>query len=128
MRLIAMALAVCCSIVAAYADELPACDAAPVLSELRARQAWAEANTWKDGVTIAAIDHVVEHKPVAINFSVIERRHCRARASLSDRRTMPLYFMISAGGGMSGTGWNVEFCLDGHDPYRVFGNACQVLK
>lgn len=128
MRLIAMALAACCASVAAFADELPACDAAPVLSELRARQAWAEANTWKDGVTIAAIDHVAEHKPVATNFSVIERRHCRARAILADQRSMPLFFVVSAGEGMGGAGWNVEFCLAGHDPYRVYGNACQVLK
>lgn len=129
MRLAAAALlAYCCSTVMAVAGELPACDDASVLSTLSGRQAWAEAHTWKDGVTIAALDRVGERPPMFPVFSSIERRHCVARAELTAARPTRLYYVVSAGEGFAGYGWNVEFCLSGHDPYRVYGADCQVLK
>ena len=123
MRLAAAALALCCSTVMAAAGELPACDDAAVLSTLTSGQAWAEANTWRDGITIAAVDRMVTG-----GFSSIDRRHCAARAALTGALPTRLYYVVSANEGFAGSGWNVEFCLSGHDPYRVYGADCQVLK
>lgn len=128
MRLIAALLALCCSTVIATAGELPGCDNTSVLSTLSGRQAWAEANTWKDGVTIAALERVGERRLVTEGFSAIDRRYCAARAELTAARPTTLYYVVSAGEGFAGYGWNVEFCLSGHDPYYVYGADCKVLK
>ena len=128
MRLAYALLALSCSTVMAAAGELPGCDDASVLSTLSSRQAWAEAHTWKDGVTIAALDRVGERRLVTEGFSAIDRRYCAARAALTSARPTTLYYVVSAGEGFAGYGWNVEFCLSGHDPYRVYGADCQVLK
>lgn len=129
MRLTAAALfALCCSTVMASAGGLPTCDTPSVLSTLSSRQAWAEAHTWKNGITIAALDRVGERRAMYPIFSSIERRHCVARAELTAARPTTLYYVVSAGEGFAGYGWNVEFCLSGHDPYHVYGADCQVLK
>jgi len=129
MRLAAALLALCCSTVMAAAGELPACDSASVLSALSSRQAWAEAHTWKDGVTIAAVDRVSERQLSATeSLSSIGRRYCAARAELTAARPTGLYYVVSANEGFAGYGWNVEFCLSGHDPYYVYGADCKVLK
>lgn len=128
MRLTAALLALCCSTVMAAAGELPACDSASVLSAVSSRQAWAEANTWKDGVTIATVERVGERHSMYPVFSSIERRYCAARANLTAARPTTLYYVVSAGQGFAGYGWNVEYCLSGHDPYYVYGADCQVLK
>ena len=129
MRLAAAALlALCCSTVMAAAGDLPACDNAAVLSTLSGRQAWAEAHTWKDGVTIAALERIGEQRLVTEGFSAIDRRYCAARAELTAAAPTMLYYVVSAGEGFAGYGWNVEFCLSGHDPYRVYGADCKILK
>ncbi len=129
MRLAIASLALCCSTVMAAAGELPGCDDASVLSTLTSRQAWAEAHTWKDGVIIAAVDRVSERRlSVTESLSSIDRRYCAARAALTVVRPTALYYVVSADEGFAGYGWNVEFCLSGHDPYRVYGADCQVLK
>lgn len=128
MRLTAALFALCSSTVMAAAGELPTCDDTSVLSTLSGRQAWAEANTWKDGVTIAAVDRVGERRLVTEGFSSIDRRYCAARAELTAARPTTLYYVVSANEGFAGYGWNVEFCLSGHDPYYVYGADCQVLK
>ncbi|SCM79180.1 putative cytoplasmic protein [uncultured Pleomorphomonas sp.] len=127
MRLAAALLALSSSTVMAAAGELPACDDASVLATLTSRQAWAEAHTWKDGVTIAAVDRIGEARLDVGGFSAIDRRHCAARAGLTAALPTTLYYVVSAEG-FAGYGWNVEFCLSGHDPYRVYGADCQVLK
>lgn len=128
MRLAAASLALCCSTMMAAAGELPACDDASVLSTLSGRQAWAEAHTWKDGITIAAVDRIGERPLVTEGFSSIDRRYCAAHAALTAARPTTLYYVVSANEGFAGSGWNVEFCLSGHDPYRVYGADCKVLK
>lgn len=128
MRLAAALLALCSSTAMAAAGEFPACDDASVLSTLSSRQAWAEAHTWKDGVTIAAVDRIGERRLETGGFSAIDRRYCTARAELTAARPTTLYYVVSANEGFAGFGWNVEFCLSGHDPYRVYGADCKVLK
>jgi hypothetical protein len=128
MRLAAASFVLCCSTVMAAAGELPACDNASVLSTLSSRQAWAEAHTWKDGVTIAAVDRIGERRLVTEGFSAINRRYCAARAELTAAPPTALYYVVSADEGFAGYGWNVEFCLSGRDPYRVYGADCKVLK
>ncbi|WP_370676950.1 hypothetical protein [Pleomorphomonas sp. PLEO] len=128
MRLAAASFVLCCSTVMAAAGELPTCDNASVLSTLSSRQAWAEAHTWKDGVTIAAVDRIDERRLVTEVFSVIDRRYCAARAELTAALPTTLYYVVSADEGFAGYGWNVEFCLSGRDPYRVYGADCKILK
>lgn len=129
MRLAAVLVAVCCSTVAASAGSLPDCDADAVLSTLKARQAWAEAHTWKDGVTIAGIEAIRERRIDIGAVSTMDRRVCAAKADLVGKtRPTSLYYVVSADEGFAGYGWNVEFCLSGRDPYRVYGADCKILK
>lgn len=105
---------------------IPACDDAGVLSRIVERQAWAEANTWQDGVVITAIDRIRQRYPGTQFVSAIEHRHCEARADLGGR-TDRLYYVISKRTGFASIGYGVEFCLPSHDPYRVYDANCRVL-
>ena len=110
------------------APGLPACDDAAVLARIVDRQHWAERNTWRDGVRIAAIEGVRQAYPGTRFVSAIEHRHCVARARLDGARDDRLFFVISRRQGFASVGWGVEFCMPNHDPYRVYDGGCRVLK
>ncbi|MEM0898638.1 MAG: hypothetical protein AAGI92_01650 [Pseudomonadota bacterium] len=78
----------------------------------------------------------------------IARRYCHATAVFSDHTQRPIWYLIEGGVGLFGQGQsylgsmkfirekihrdgrfvnNVEFCIEGLDPYRVYGGGCRVL-
>ncbi|ODN71467.1 hypothetical protein [Methylobrevis pamukkalensis] len=109
------------------AQSLPACSDAGVLGTIRSRHAAATPEA-RDGIEIRDIHDAGPGRLEAFGPSAIATRHCAAKARLADGRTGRLYYMLSAGRGFAGIGWNVDFCVAGHDPWYVYGQECRSLK
>ena len=110
-----------------YWPSLPVCSDSEVLYKISAVAAWAERNTWHRGWYIRGIADAGE---TALNPtpSHIHRRYCRATAWLSDGRHTALIYVIEAGQGFAGVGWNVEYCLPAYDPWRVYDAWCHAIE
>ncbi|WP_181703261.1 hypothetical protein [Chthonobacter albigriseus] len=137
MRLAILALAAFLAPALAMAGELPdprgpgaipLCDAPSVVSAVIARQNWAEANTWQDGKRIAGVTHIRQRYATTKGMSLIEHRHCQARAQLDNGRTEHVYYVISQRGGFVGLSWGLDVCLPSQDYYKVYDADCRVLR
>lgn len=106
----------------------PTCEAPHVQSRIIKNFNWAEANTWYDGIRIANIQQPYERNVVAFGPNPIYRRYCKAEAYLTNGHKRPIWYLIEQGMGLAGTGYKVEFCLSGHDPWRVYDGNCRVLR
>lgn len=110
-------------------SNLPLCDDPSVLGKIVEKQHWAEANTWHNGVRIAAIEDIRQRYATTRFVSAIEHRHCIAHVDLGPAaRDDRLYYVISGRQGFASIGWGVEFCMPRHDYYRVYDADCRVLK
>ncbi len=106
----------------------PGCESPAVESKIINRFNWAESHTWHDGVRIVSIDQAVERPAREYGFTPILRRYCRGRAYLESGHYRTIHFLIEEPMGLAGVGWNVEFCLNGHDRWRVYNGNCRVLR
>lgn len=77
---------------------------------------------------IESIEFLSERAIENFGPSPIFRRYCQGRAHLADGRQRTVHYLIEDNMGLAGFGWNVEFCLDGHDPWRVYDGGCRVLR
>lgn len=80
------------------------------------------------GLVIEAIDHIAEARYDIGNPSPLARRYCHARAHFNDDRTRTLYYFVEESTGFVGVKWNVEFCIRGLDPWRVYDGRCRVAR
>jgi hypothetical protein len=112
---------------AGWWEPLPVCGSSEVLYKISAIAVWAEHNTWHRGWWISGISNVGEF---ALNpdRSHVPRRYCRATAWLSDGRRADLIYVIEAGQGFVGIGWNVEYCLPAYDRWRVYDAWCRAIR
>ncbi|MGI9400250.1 MAG: hypothetical protein ACR2O0_03270 [Rhizobiaceae bacterium] len=124
----AIAAAVATSDPAQAYESFPACQSPAVESKIIERFNWAEANTWYDGIRIVHIDRAVERPTSEYGQLPILRRYCRGRAHLENGHYRTIHFLIEDPMGFAGFGWNVEFCLSGHDRWRVYDGKCRVLR
>jgi hypothetical protein len=106
----------------------PECTDPGVSSRIISRFNWADKHTWYRGVGISNIDGQYERSVVAFGPYPIYRRYCRARAWLSNNTRHTVYYRIERGMGLAGTGYKVEFCIAGYDPWRVYNGGCRVLS
>jgi len=106
---------------------LPVCGDSEVLYRISSVASWAEHSTWHRGWIIHGISNAGEtaYDP---SRSHIHRRYCRATAWLSDGRRTELVYVIEAGQGFAGIGWNVEYCLPAYDPWRVYDAWCRAIE
>ncbi len=106
----------------------PQCHDGAVKSKIARNFNWADAKTWYRGITIQSIGK--EHERTVESFGPypINRRYCRGVAYLSNGHTKTVHYRIEEKMGLAGTGWNVEFCVDGYDPWRVYDGYCRVLR
>jgi capsid protein len=58
----------------------------------------------------------------------IARLYCGATVQLSDGMQRPVWYLVEEGMGLAGTGYNVEFCVDGFDRWNVYSGACRILR
>lgn len=104
----------------------PQCDDPKVLGKVIEKFNWAEVNTWHRGFTVA--DLVSPHERMTQSGYEIPRRYCRAQALLSNGKHRRMLYLIEGGQGLAGTGFNVEFCLQNRDEWRVYNGACRTLN
>jgi len=105
----------------------PDCGNGAVAARIIDRFNWADRNTWYRGLTIGRIDGQYERTIEAFGPSPVHRRYCRAYAWFSDGKKRTVHYRISAGMGLAGTGFKVEFCVPGYDRWRVYDGNCRVL-
>ena len=93
---------------------------------------WADRTTFYRGVSIRKIDYeserAIESFGTVGTNAPIDRRYCKGRAWLSNGKAYSVYYRIERGMGFAGTGYKVEFCVAGYDPWRVYDGNCRVLR
>lgn len=106
----------------------PSCDDPKVLGQIVERFNWAEENTWHRGFYLEDITRTRERVVQDGHHRQVPRRYCRGHAKLTNGRHPTLMYLIEEGAGFAGTGFNVEFCINGLDPWRVHDGSCRVLN
>ena len=109
----------------------PDCHSSWVQTTIKARFNAAETRRLHDGASILDIVDAHERAVELYGPSPIPRRYCRARALMDHDHKggyHQLYYRVSERTGLAGVGWNVEFCITGHDQWKVFDGDCRVLR
>jgi hypothetical protein len=106
----------------------PDCTAPDVLGQIVERARYGERFAYRHGEDLRRIDTIDEYHIEAFGPAPIQRRFCKAKALMSTGHTRKLYYMIEKGMGLAGTGYKVEFCLQGLDHWGVYDGNCRVLR
>lgn len=122
----------------------PQCHDVKVLGMIIERFNWAEENTWHRGFYLADIERIRESSVRGDGFGnksalegydaqpaderLIPRRYCRGHARLTNGRHPTVFYLIEGGQGFAGNSFNVEFCVNGLDPWREYDGSCRVLR
>ena len=107
---------------------LPVCDEAGVLARVTDKFAYYDAHIIGSGLAIANIADIRETKVSVNGPSLIPRRYCRGTAWLSNGRRSEVVYLIEFKAGFASLIWNVQSCLPGYDPYRVYGAGCRSIR
>lgn len=116
---------------AGYLAAFPKCHSQSVQARIVYLFNHAETRDLHDNAAIVSIEGPHERRIEAFGPSPTLRRYCTADAWMNHgkpNRPHRLYYRITAGMGLAGVGWKVEFCVPGHDDWRVYGGRCRVLK
>ncbi len=107
----------------------PACDAPTVLTYIQKRFVWTDENLLKRGLGITALRHPHENRrePTSEKPSP-GRLYCHATAEMTDGRDRKIWYLIEAGWGFASIRDNVEFCIAGLDPWKVYGAGCLSVR
>lgn len=108
--------------------KFPDCDAPFIERQIVERSNWAERTTFNYGVELQGFNSTQERVVETFGLSPIFRRYCRASGNMSDGKNRTVYYRISRGMGLAGTGYSLEFCIQGLDRWRVFDGNCRVLQ
>ncbi|MEM8749737.1 MAG: hypothetical protein AAGF28_05505 [Pseudomonadota bacterium] len=106
----------------------PQCDDAKVLKKIVKRFNWAEDYNWKRGFYLESIERIRERVVQNAGDRQIPRRYCRAHALLTNGNHPTVFYLIEGGQGFAGNSFNVEFCLNGLDPWNEYDGSCRVLR
>ena len=106
----------------------PDCSNGSVKARIIENFNWADRATFYRGIAIKTIDYERERAIESFGEYPIDRRYCKGRAWLSNGKQNTVYYRIERGMGLAGTGYKVEFCLPGYDPWRVYDGYCRVLR
>lgn len=85
-------------------------------------------NVLEQPLAIEDIGHVREAAFDIANPSPLARRYCQARAYFNDARYRSLFYFIEESTGFVGIKWNVEFCIAGMDPWKIYDGRCRVAR
>lgn len=123
----------------------PQCGDAKVLGKIIKRFNKAEDKTWHRGFYLEDITRVRERKVLGDGYfeereitddyhdtpmheRLVPRRYCRGHAQLTNGRHPTLFYLIEGGQGFAGNSYNVEYCVNGLDPWREYDGSCRVLN
>ena len=104
------------------------CAAPRVLSGVISRFNWAERNTFKRGVELSALANPRANPDPVLNVGVIPKRYCVAEAVMSNGMRSTAYYVVLRGQGLAGIGNGLDFCILGHDPWRVHDGECRTVR
>ena len=109
------------------------CADAGVLSSIRHRFAYGAARVEQRDLALVAVEAIHEVHVSVGRPSPIPRRWCEAKVTLSDGSRSTLTWVITYGAGFAGPGLayipdDVEFCVAGHDPWRVHDGNCRTTR
>lgn len=107
---------------------VPFCDDPGVLSKIASRFHYASFGAYQTFVSIEGIEKIRESAFKPGDPGLIDRRFCRGRALLSDGTHAKVFYLIEERQGFASIGSNVEFCLPGHDRWRVYDAWCRSLR
>jgi hypothetical protein len=104
-----------------------------VLASIRHRFATASMRVEKRDLQIVGVEKVREVHASVNRPSPIPRRWCSAAVTLSDGSRSTLTYLLAGGLGFAGPGlaWipdEVEFCVAGHDRWRVHDGNCRTTR
>jgi len=112
---------------------LSSCDDAWILSSIRHRFAYGAARVEKRDLTIVGVEKIREVKTEVDRPSPIARRWCAGRVTLSDGTRSTMTWLVERGVGFAGPGFAwvpdaVDFCVAGHDRWRVHDGTCRTTR
>ena len=112
---------------------LSSCQDEWVLASIRRRFAYGADRVEKRDLAIVGVEKIREVHTSVDRPSPIPRRWCAAAVSLSDGSRSTLTWVVAGGVGFAGPGlaWipdEVEFCVAGHDRWRVHDGACRTTR
>ncbi len=106
----------------------PQCHETKVLGKIVERFNWAEEETWHRGIYMSDLADVRPRLVRDAEHRLVPRRYCRATATLTSGHHRTVFYLIEGGGGFAGNGFNLEFCVEGLDPWRVHNGSCRTLR
>ena len=107
----------------------PACDAPQVLSYIQKRFVWTDQKLLKRGLAIESIERAHRNPSRDVRrYQSIPRLYCHGTARMNDGHKRPIWWLIEGGMGFSSIGDNLEFCISGLDPFRVYGAWCRSVR
>ena len=109
-----------------YDGTLPACEAA--LDVIAQRFAQKEGRFWNSNLQILGFDRVRETAFRPWAEQTVPRRYCTAVAQVSDGRNHTVHYAIVEDGGMIGSSWGVEWCVDGLDRNMAYNPHCKMAR
>lgn len=107
---------------------VPLCDQQSVLNSIANRYHGAQVDTWQTGLAISEVRKISETAFVPGTPGLIDRRFCHAKVELSNGHPADLFYLIEERQGFASIGWNVEFCVPGQDPWRVYDGSCRAIR
>lgn len=109
-------------------NKFPTCDDPKVLAKIVKRFNWAEHHTWQRGIELDTIQRARHRLTLAGGNRLINRRYCRGHARLSNGRHPTVHYLIEQRQGFASISWNVEFCVVGHDRWKVYSGTCRTIR
>lgn len=108
---------------------VPDCADPSVIETIRGKFLHADAHVLRRGLAIEAVDRIRQSYFGDLNAGPTLRRYCYAHAYLNDGpKPKTLYYLIEQNYGFVGISWNVEFCVQGYDPWRVQDGNCRAVR
>jgi len=108
---------------------IPTCDHPRVEGKIKSRfRRYAARHMLERDLRIEAFRQIRQARYEIAMPSPLARRYCRAKAKFDDGRTRRIYYFIEEQAGFAGIGWNVEFCVSGLDPWRIYNGFCRVAR
>ena len=109
--------------------DIPSCDNPIVEAKIKKRfRRHTAPKVLERDLVIDAFSRIRQARYDIGNPSPLARRYCEARALFNDARSRPIYYFVEEQTGFVGIKWNVEFCVSGLDPWRVYDGRCRTAR
>lgn len=106
---------------------VPECEAVSVQGAVIGHIASADP-VYSGGLKIREMHRITETGYKVDQPSPYARRYCEARAQMSDGRERRVYYAIMEHSGFVGVSWNLQACVAGVDPWRVYDANCRTVR